>query len=136
MYARQQIFTLRLTTLNLTVVDIASQPQVSGQTIGSDGASGLDNLSDEPVQAGASQVRDAAQSDAADAFPILLSGHDNQGFSFRSSSSNAGFLTAPVRFVDFHHAPQPVAAWPDHGSTQLVQDRPCSFVAAQTQRTL
>src|SRR5579862_2911473 len=136
MYTRQQIFSLRLTTLNLTVMDIATQPQVGRQAVGSDGAARLDSLSDKPVQAGARQIGDAAQPDAANAFPILLSGHDNQGFFFRSSSTNTGFLTAPVGFVHFNHTHQPVAAWPDHGSTQLVQDRPSGFVAAQTQRTL
>src|SRR5579875_1550114 len=136
MYTRQQIFSLRLTTLNLTVMDIATQPQVGRQAVGSDGAARLDSLSDKPVQAGARQIGDAAQPDAANAFPILLSGHDNQGFFFRSSSTNTGFLTAPVGFVHFNHTHQPVAAWPDPGPTQLVQDRARGFVAAQTQRTL
>ena len=90
MHARQQIFSLRSTTLNLTVVDIAIQPQVGRQTIGSDGASQLDGLGDKPMQAGARQVGEAAEPDAAKAFPLLLSGHDNQGFFFRSPSRNAG----------------------------------------------
>src|SRR5579883_2268253 len=92
MYTRQQIFSLRLTTLNLTVMDIATQPQVGRQAVGSDGAARLDSLSDKPVQAGARQIWDAAQPDAANAFPILLSGHDNQGFFFRSSSTS----TTPI----------------------------------------
>src|SRR5208282_5981588 len=136
MYARQQIFSLRLATLNLTVVDIPTQSQVGRQTIGSDGTPRLDGLGDKTMQARAGQVWDRTQPDAANAVPLLLSTHDNQGFFFRSPSRNAGFLTAPVGFVHFNNTRQPVAARPDHGSTQLVQDRPSGFVAAQTQRTL
>jgi len=55
---------------------------VGRQAIGSDGASRLDGLGDKPVQTGASQIWDAAQPDAANAFPILRSGHNNPGLIF------------------------------------------------------
>jgi len=136
MNARQQVFFLWLTTLNLTLVGIAAQLPVSLQTVRSDSASRLDGSGNKPVQAGPGQVRDVAQAYAANAFPILLSGHDNQGFFFRSPSNGAGFLAAPVRLVHFNYTIQAIAARTNHRPTQFVQDRPGGFVAAQTQHTL
>src|SRR5271165_2995307 len=111
---REQMFSLRLAALNLAVVDISAQPQVGGQTVGSDGAARFDGLGDEPVQTGPGQIRDAAQTDSTHAFPILLGSDDNQGLFLRPSANYACFLATPVRLVHFHDAMQSIAPRANH----------------------
>src|SRR5208337_40511 len=133
---REQVFSLRLAALNLAVVDISAQPQVGGQTVGSDCAARLDGLGDEPVQTGPGQIRDAAQTDSTNAFPIFLGSDDNQGFLLRPSANCACFLATPVRLVHFYDAIQSIATRANHRPTQFVQHRPSGLVAAQAQNTL
>src|SRR5579875_1173569 len=79
MYTRQQIFSLRLTTLNLTVMDIATQPQVGRQAVGSDGAARPDSLSLHGLIVEASEPGITVRTDGLPAY-LGLSGyvHDRQ----------------------------------------------------------
>jgi hypothetical protein len=82
MNAGKQVLSFRWMALNLAIVDISVHPQIGGQTVGSDRASGHDSLGDESVQAGLGHVWNAAKTNASDAFSIFLGGDDNQGLEF------------------------------------------------------
>jgi len=72
MRARKQVFLLRLMALHLAIMDVTIQSSIGRPAIGSDRAARRNGLSNEPVQAGFGDIRDRAQTDAADAISILF----------------------------------------------------------------
>src|SRR5208283_5972181 len=103
-----QVLAFGLMTLYLSVVNVALQPQVSGQAVGPHRVARLDRLGDKAVQAGFGHIGDMPQADAADALPVFLGRDSDQGFLLRLSPNDALFLTAPVGLVHLDRSPQAV----------------------------
>ena len=68
--------------------------------------------------------------------PFSCRSHCNQGFTLGLSAENTFFLAAPVGFIDFHYATQPLPPRTYHRPPQLVQPRPGRLVAAQPENAL
>jgi len=119
------------------LVPIALQAAVGGPSVGPDHAARLDVLRNEGVKDGPGQVRDAAHPNPTDlARPVLLRGHNHEGFGFRQPADNTLFLRPPIGFVHLHGSGQPVPPWPNHRSPQFVQPGPGGLIAAQAQDPL
>ena len=86
------VLAFRLTALHTPVVHIASQPQISVQSVCSHGAVWLNRVGNEAVQTGLGQVADVPQSDTADTLSVFLSCDDDYGLVLRQPSHNTFFL--------------------------------------------
>jgi len=136
MYTGKEVLTFRLTALHTSVVCIATQPQISVQSVCSHGAAWFNRLGNEAVQTGLGQVGDVPQSDTVDTLAVFLRGNDNYGLVLRQSSKNIFSLAAPLGFIHLDRSPQTIPARPHHGSTEFVQPCPCRHIAAQAEHLL
>src|SRR5271168_5210321 len=67
------------------------------------------------------------KANAPDAIPIFFNGHGYQGF-----VNSAFFRCSPIGLINFDGTPQTLTTGTNHGSTQLVQQRPCRLIASDS----
>jgi hypothetical protein len=73
------------------------------------------------MQRGLGQIRDGAQTDAANSFSIRLCGDNHQSLAFGQPADGACLHAAPIGFIHFDDAVQAISSRANHGSTQFVQ---------------
>ena len=135
MNPRQQMFlSIRLASLNTSVMGVASQTLVRRQTIGSDCAPAFNHLSDEPMECSLTQIQHAPQTNPPNPSASDLDGHHNQRLLRYFPTCYSLFLGTPVRLVDFHDSPKAISARPYHCPPQFMQQGPRRLVAAATLR--
>lgn len=75
--AWEQVLLFRLMQLYLAVMDVAIQSQIGVPAIGSNRAARRNRLPNKAVQTGFGDIRDGAQTDAADAVAVFLGGNED-----------------------------------------------------------
>jgi len=118
------------------VVAQTLQPVVRRQPVRMHHAPGRYALLDRSLQALTGVAGHPPQANAADARPVLLSGHHNQGLAGRPAAMLPRLLSAPVRLIYLHRTAETVPSRPHHRSAQLVQPDPRRLVAAQAKDPL
>ena len=81
-------------------------------------------------------IRYPPHPDPSDAFPILLSSHNNQSLILCLTAPDASLRTAEIGFVHLHSARQPVSSRSHHRPPQLMQPSPSGLVAPQAEDAL
>src|ERR1700683_5161631 len=69
---------------------------------------------------------------APDAIPIFFNGYGYQGFILGQPPNSAFFRCSPIGLINFDGAPQTLTTGTNHGSTQLVQQRPRCLIASDS----
>src|SRR5450755_473433 len=69
---------------------------------------------------------------APDAIPIFFNGYGYQGFILAEPANSAFFRCSPIGLINFDGAPQTLTTGTNHGSTQLVQQRPRRLIASDS----
>src|SRR5450755_4335781 len=69
---------------------------------------------------------------APDAIPIFFNGYGYQGFILAEPANSACFRCSPIGLINFDGAPQTLTTGTNHGSTQLVQQRPRRLIASDS----
>lgn len=94
----------------------------------------LNALSDNPVKSRASRVWNTTQVNAPNPRSVALSRHRDEAFAVsQSPNSSIAFHCAPVGFVNFCAAAQPLSSGSQHGKAHFVKHTPSSLIAAQPQ---
>jgi hypothetical protein len=106
------------------------QRQVSLPAISDHNRSGFDVLSDKSRQRGTRCIEYHTEADSSGRPPADFDSSDNQSFILQlAPPAQACFRPAHIGLVNFDLPPQSFSVGPNHGSPQLLQHRPCRFIA-------
>jgi len=123
-----------LTLLDRSFVIVSLKLAVGMETIGDHCAARLDALSDKPVKSRASRIWNTTQANAPNPRSVALGCHRDEAFAVsQSPNSSMAFRCAPVSFVNFYAAAQPLSSGSQHGKAHFLKHTPSSLVAAQPQ---
>jgi len=127
---------LGLPSLDLPVVDMGLQAEISGQPVGANGATFLHAVLNKPVEALPANIRRPLQPDAPDAGAIGFGRNQDDGFDHRKASYRTLFIPAPIGLIHFDRPAKAVPSRAHHRPAKLVEHGPCAPVAAKPKHPL
>lgn len=137
MTERQQV-TSYVRPLSNELVSIPKPAQliVSLPPIRADHGARLDGLLHCSFEIRCGRIGNSPKSNPTDSSAIYLRSDQNQRF-FRSAPSPlSGLFASDIRFIDLDDSGKAIEAWSDHGTSEFVQPRPRSAIAAQPKHPL
>lgn len=114
------------------IVAATRQPNVTGQPVGHDIATRLDEIFDGIQQGCGRGIGNNLEPRATDLRSPKLYGHQNKDFARRASATDASLHSADERFVNFHFAGQAAPTGEDHHASDPLQPFERRMIRAET----